>query len=121
MSAALDDILSRWHSWAKSYSPVPTSGADPMFRNARCGRGWDTTEDIIEAEIDSKTMKAVDFHVTELKDPYRSAIYIHARNQCTGRNVWVSPRLPTCPMARGVILLEAKNVLTRKLIGAGIL
>jgi hypothetical protein len=121
MSTALDDILSRWHSWARGYSPVPTSGSDPMFRDVRSGRGWDTTEDIIESELDSKTMKAVDFHVGELKDPQRTAIHIHARNQVTGNNVWTSPRLPNCPMACSMILLEAKNNLTRRLISAGIL
>ena len=65
-SAILDDLLSRWHSWARSYSPVPTCGADPMFRNAKSAKGWDTTDQVVEDELNDKTMKAIDFQVGEM-------------------------------------------------------
>lgn len=117
----LDDLLSRWHSWARSYSPIPTCGADPMFRNAKSAKGWDTTDQVVEDELNDKTMKAIDFQVGEMEDPHRSAIHIHARNCCTGRNVWLSPRLPADPMERAVILMEAKNLLTRRLLSAGVM
>lgn len=123
----LDDLLSRWHGWMKSFSPVPIQGADPMFRQAKSGRSWDTTDDLIEAEINGQVMKAIDFHVSELPDdpkagrPYRSAIYCIARNCYTGRKVWLSPRLPQDPQERGVVLMEARNMLTRRLIAAGVM
>ncbi|CAN7187398.1 hypothetical protein [Acidovorax sp. LjRoot117] len=117
----LDSLLSEWHSWARSYSPVPTCGADPMFRNAKSAKGWDTTDQVMEDEIRDKTMKAIDFQVSEMKDPHRSAIHIHARNCCTGHNVWLSPRLPKDPMERTVILMEAKNQITRRLLNAGVM
>ena len=120
-SAILDDLLSRWHSWARSYSPVPTCGADPMFRNAKSAKGWDTTDQVVEDELNDKTMKAIDFQVGEMADPHRSAIYIHARNCCTGRNVWLSPRLPADPLERARILGEAKSMLTRRLLSAGVM
>lgn len=120
-SAILDDLLSRWHSWARSYSPVPTCGADPMFRNAKSAKGWDTTDQVVEDELNDKTMKAIDFQVGEMVDPHRSAIYIHARNCCTGRNVWLSPRLPADPLERARILGEAKGLLTRRLLSAGVM
>jgi hypothetical protein len=117
----LDDILSRWHHWAKGYIPVPTCGADPMFRNAKSAKGWDSTAEIVEDEITNLQMKALDFQVGEMKDPHRSAIYIHARNCCTGRNVWLSPRLPQDPMERARILGEAKTILIGKLLSAGVM
>lgn len=117
----LDSLLSEWHSWARAEPLQPMRCADPMFRNAKSSKGWDSTSDVIEDEIRDKTMKAIDFQVGEMLEPHRSAIYIHARNCCTGRNVWLSPRLPSDPIERGVILLEAKNALMRRLLGAGIM
>jgi hypothetical protein len=120
-SVILDDLLSRWHSWARGYIPVPTCGADPMFRNAKSGKGWDSTSDVIEDELHGKMMEAIDFQVSEMKDPHRSAIYIHARNCSTGRNVWLNPRLPTSPEERALILMEARNLLTRRLMNVGVM
>ena len=117
----LDDILSRWHQWAKGFSVVPVCGADPMFRDAKANKCWDSADDILEAEINSKIMKAVDFHVSEMKDPHRTAIYFNARNCATGRSVWLSPRLPADPLERGVILMEARNQLMRRLMNSGVL
>lgn len=117
----LDDLLSRWHHWAKGYIPVPTCGADPMFRNAKSSKSWDSTAEVVEDELTNSQMKSVDFHVGEMKDPHRSAIYIHARNCYTGRNVWLSPRLPQDPMKRAQILGDAKAILMGKLLSAGVM
>lgn len=117
----LDSLLSQWHHWARRYIPIPVSGADPMFRNAKSARGYDSTAEVIEDEITASQMKAVDFQVSEMKDPHRSAIYIHARNCYTGRNVWLSPRLPSDPLDRARILGEAKTILIGKLLSAGVM
>lgn len=117
----LDDLLSRWHSWAKGFSPIAQQGACPMFRQARSPRGWEDSSDITADEVHQSTMEAVDFHVGEIPDPHRSAIYAHARNLYAGRAVWSNPRLPSDPMERSVILMEAKNQLMRRLITAGVL
>lgn len=117
----LDSLLSEWHQWARSEPLQPSRCADPMFRNAKSSKGWDSTSEVIEDEIRDKTMKAIDFEVSEMKDPYRSAIYIHARNCYTGRKVWTSPRLPEDLMECALIVMEAKNELTRRLLSAGIM
>lgn len=125
----LDDILSRWHHWMKS---KPVNGVDrmddPAFRDSKSRSGWDSADDILDREMEGKVMQAVDFHVSGdlrgqggLAEPYRAAIYCIARNCYTGRKVWMSPRLPQDPMERGVVLLEARNMLTRRLIGAGVM
>ncbi|APW37643.1 hypothetical protein RD110_10940 [Rhodoferax koreense] len=92
-----------------------------MFRNAKSSKQWDTTEDIVDAEINSKIMKAVDFQVSEMQDPYKAGIYVLARNCYTGRSVWMSPRLPQDPAERGVVLAEARTQLIKRLVSAGVM
>lgn len=92
-----------------------------MFREARSSKQWDSMDDVIDEEITSKIMRAVDFQVSEMQDPHRSAIYVLARNCYTGRSVWISPRLPANVEERAVIVLEARNMLTRRLMSAGVI
>jgi hypothetical protein len=117
----LDSLLSAYHHWAKGYIPVPVCGADPMFRNAKSGRGYDSVSDVIEDELHGSTMECIDFHIGEIQEPYRAALYILARNCYTGHKVWLSPRLPKDPIERGTIILEARNQLTRRLMAAGVM
>lgn len=119
--AILEDILARWHSHCKGYSAVPVCGADPMFRNAKSRSGWDSADDVMDAQINAKIMKAVDFQVGEMKEPHRSAVYELARNLHSGVSVWKSPRLPRDPLERGVIVVEARQQITKRLMAAGII
>jgi hypothetical protein len=120
-NAILDDLLSRWHSWARDFRLSGQAGADPMFRNARSSRGWDSVDDILDGELQNGTMKAIDFQVSEMKDPHRAAIYMNARNCYTGRNVWLSPRLPADKMARDKVIEEARTQLLGRLVRAGVI
>lgn len=120
-AATLDSLLSAYHHWAKGYIPVPTCSADPMFRNAKAGRGYDSTAEIIEDELHGKTMECIDFNIGEIQEPYRAALYILARNCYTGRSVWMSPRLPKDALERGAIVVEARMMLTARLKNAGVM
>ena len=120
-SAILDDLLSKWHAWSKGYSPVPICGADPMFRDAKSGKGWDTVSEIVADEIDGSTLEAVEFHVREMQEPHRTAIYVLARNLHTGRSVWMSPRLPVDQFARAQVVADARVMLLCRLIAAGVI
>jgi hypothetical protein len=117
----LNDILSRWHSWAKNYKANQQTARDPIFRNAKSGRGWDHTDEIIEDEIHGSMMEAVDFQVSEMADPYRSTIHVLARNLSTGRNVWLSPRVPQDAMERAQIISTARTLLTNRLMNVGVM
>lgn len=128
-AAILDDLLSRWHHWMKG---KPANGVDrlddPAFRNARSRSGWDSSDDVLDAELHSFTMQAIDFHVSgdgrgqgAMPEPYRAAIYVTARNCYTGAKVWLNPRLPKDPEERAVVLLEARNMLTVRLMNAGVM
>ena len=117
----LDDWLSRWHAWGKSYKANQQTARDPVFRNAKSGRGWDSIDDIIEDDLIGSTLESIDFHVSEMQDPHRTAVYMLARNLYTGRSVWLSKRLPEDPLERGIIVAEARNQITRRLMAAGVM
>lgn len=128
-AAILDDLLSRWHHWMKE---KPVNGVDrlddPAFRDAQSRSGWDSADDVLDREVEAVKMQAIDFHVSGdargqggMAEPYRAAIYCIARNCYTGRKVWISPRLPADAEERGVVLLEARNILTRRLLAAGVM
>ncbi len=128
VNVILDDILSRWHFHCKHYSPVPIAGADPMFRGAKSSRHWDSFADIADDAVNTTQMRAMDFIVTGdhrgqggMAEPHRSAVYVLARNCYTGNNVWLSPRLPANREERELIVLEARNMLSRKLMAAGVM
>ena len=117
----LDDLLSRWHSWCRGSRYQNEVTADPAFKGHRSSRQWDSLDEVIDSDLTSSTMKSIDFQVSELLDPYRAAIYINARNCYTGREVWLSPRLPQDREARRELVLAARMMLLKRLIGAGVI
>jgi hypothetical protein len=119
--ATLSDWLSRWHNWGRAYKANQQAASDPIFRHAKSGRGWDSTDDIIEDELMGSTMETIDFQVSEMQEPYRAAIYVLARNLSTGRSVWLSPRLPQDAVERATVVAEARNILTRRLQACGVM
>lgn len=120
-AAILDDLLSRWHSHCRAYKANQQTPRDPMFRDTKSGRGWDSTDEIIEDEIHGSMMEAIDFQVSEMQDPHRAAIYALARNLSTGRSVWLSPRLPQDPLQRATIVAEARTQITKRLMAVGVM
>jgi hypothetical protein len=117
----LDDLLAKWHEWAKEFAICPQASADPMFRNAKSGRAYETQYEINEQQIAASTMEGVDFEVGEMQEPHRSAIYAHARNLASRHTVWSSPRLPTDAVARALLVTEARSMLMKRLFRAGIM
>lgn len=124
----LDSLLGDWHNWQRGYELCPVPAADPMFRNAKSGRSWDSTQEIIETEISSSTMESMDFEISGDKhgqggmpEPHRSAIYAHARNLASKHAVWSSPRLPADPQERAILVLEARVMLIKRLLRAGVM
>ena len=117
----LDELLVPWHFWSKGYHLVGDIHSSPMFNHARTPRGWDTVAEIVEHEIDAPAMVTLNFHVFELCPEYRTAIQINARNLATGKSVWTSARLPADLMQRQLLLRDAREPLTKRLVSACIL
>ena len=124
----LDDLLAQWHHWQDLERLAASRVGSPMFEDLPSPRGWDSASEIAEAVKYRMDMEAIEFAVAgdecgqgAMPEPHRSAIYALARNCHAGCSVWASPRLPADPMERGVVLIEAKNMLTRRLIAAEVL
>ena len=118
----LDDLLRAWHAHCKGYSPIPVAGADPMFRNAKAGRGYDTTAEIIEDELHGSTMETIDFQVDQMQDPHRAAIHELARNLHTQQSVWKHPRLQKLDeWERARVIDQARSQITKRLVSAGVI
>lgn len=120
--AALDDLLSRWHHWAsrarlvRGYAPRALVCGD-----FKVSRQYDDSNGALDADMENDTMASVDFHVSEMADPYRTAIHCNARNLSLGLSVWSSPRLPKDRDARAAIVATARGILLKSLTAAGVI
>ena len=118
---ALDALLSDWHQWAKGFSIVGQHGTAPMFNGLVSSKQWDSESDVIDGSLHHSQMETVDFHISELIPIHRTAIGINARNLVTGYSVWTSARLPADLEARAKILGEARAILQKRLMDAGVI
>lgn len=122
IEAALDNLLITWHTWASSDRGVngyPKEAAGmKMFR---ASRQYDYENGSIDADVDSSIAEAVDFAVSQMPDPYRTAIHCNAKNLTTGVSVWRSPRLPAGDIERAQVAADAREMLTKTLVRGGLL
>ena len=122
--AILDDLLCRWHQWQESRHRY---GRGYPSRDITCGelfrisRQYDDGNGALDESIDHEIMRALDFHVGEMPEPWKAAIYANARALVVGAAVWSSPRLPQDRHARAIIVVEARGMLIERLTGAGVM
>lgn len=118
--AALDDILSRWHHW-RSVGGIVKGYADHslVFGDYRSSRQYDDENGALDDALEAARMEQVDFEVSELLDPWRSAIHALARSLCTGAAVFHSPRIPPADRAR--VTAEGREKIEVRLVSAGVL
>lgn len=65
-------------------------------------------------------MEAVDAVIDSIPQPHRTALAFQARNLNSRVQVWSSPRLPLNWEERQILLMEARNMLTKGLIAKGV-
>lgn len=126
VNQALNDLLTRWHQWSSSYTfGKGYPSVDSACRSSKTSRQYDDTNGALDAAVENKIMEAFDAAIWTIPNtqekPYLTALQFQARNFCTGRQVWTSPRLPTDDMERRVILMEARNILLRALARSGVM
>ncbi len=120
----LDDLLSRWHAWQKIDHGVRGYNHKALLiGDSRAYRvQYEAQLERQDDEHDALRSKAVNFAVRDcMVDPYRTAIYMNARNLYTGHEVWISHRLPQDKAEREEILEFARGQLTRLLISSGVM
>ncbi|WP_343735326.1 hypothetical protein [Acidovorax sp.] len=118
----LNDHLVRWHNWCSRYrfgKGYPSS--DVTCRQSRTSKQYDYDNGAIDASVEDSIAEAFDAAMDRVDQPYRTALSIQARNLATNANVWNSPRLPTDPMERSKILMEARNILLKVLASTGVM
>jgi hypothetical protein len=118
--SALDDVLSRWHHW-RAVGGIVKGYADHSLvcGDYRSSRQYDDVNGALDDELESARMEQVDFEVSELLDPWRSAIHSLARSLCTGAAVFHSPRI--APADRARVTAEGRVKIQIRLISAGVL
>jgi hypothetical protein len=120
--ASLDDLLCRWHSWQQA--AVLTRGMNRkalVVGDYQAQGGYRIDDDVIDARSEHLTMKAVDFQVDQMVNPYRIAMYVMARAISLGVVVFCSPRLPPDRTERQVVCLEARRQAIDRFTRAGIM
>lgn len=121
-SETLDSLLCQWHQWAESERGVRGYASRALVCGEyRSSRQYDDVSGALDDELDRVTMKAIDFNVREMAEPYRTGIYCLAKALVTGVAVFRSPRLPESDQARRMVVAQARNILTARLISSGVL
>jgi hypothetical protein len=118
----LNDLLSRWHTWASQFSAVAgfyTASAGML--QFRPSRQYDSENGALDQDVENRIMAAVDSCIDRVHQPYRTALAINARNLSTGVNVWASARLPQDSMQRALMVAEARAHFVRQLSHRGLL
>jgi len=120
--AILDDILIRWHQWQGGAKV----GRGFNNRALVCGdfrvsRQHDDLNGALDDDLENTVMRQVDFEVSEMRDPFKAAIYCLARALVVGAQVFTSPRLPADKAERDAILRQARIILVGRLLSAGVM
>ena len=122
-SAQLDHLLSLWHFWSgrESLARGHSSKSQVVGDCRGYGLQYESQLEQQDVALENRECSQVNHEVRQLHEPHRTAIYVDARNLCTGLAVWDSPRLPTDRAAREFILLVARQLLVGRLIAAGVM
>lgn len=107
----INEILKEWHCWSAEYAMA--SGYSS--RSPSCIAGP------VSAGSDGIDTEAVDAVIDAIPQPHRTALAFQARNLNSRAQVWSSPRLPANWEERQILLMEARNMLTRGLMKKGII
>lgn len=121
--AILDDLLSRWHSWQRADRGVRGFNSRAlMIGDTRAMKvQYEAQLERQDDEHDALQCRQIDHEVRQMAEPYRTAIYMDARNINCGIAVWSSPRLPQDPIVRQAIVVQSRAWLVRRLVSAGVM
>jgi hypothetical protein len=121
----LDELLILWHRHRAGYQfSSGYSGSDSTCRDYRTPGHWDWQNGAADARADAITAKGVEDAAALVPNQpkrWNTALAFEARNLASGAAVWTSPVLPRDPEERAILVLEARNMLARELMRAGVL
>jgi hypothetical protein len=121
-SAALDDLLSRWHAWQQGAKA--SRGFAPkalVCGEYRTSRQYDDGNGALDSDLEALRSRQVDHEVRQMAEPHRTAVYCEARNLSTGYAVWSSPRLPRHAVERESVVVAARQIICGRLVASGLI
>ena len=102
------DMLVFWWRYERGWLPVAGYPEEcPSTRGYKVSSQYDTDNGAEETDARGMLAKRIGHAVASIDEPYRSALYLLARNSSTGVSVWISPRLPTDDTERAQLVAEA--------------
>lgn len=120
-AAILDGLLAAWHQWQKIPHVRGFPSRSLVTGEYIVSRQYDTENGALDAALEHRTMKTLDFQVSQMAEPHKSAIYANARALVVGAAVFSSPRLPIDRAERLIVISDARSMLIRRLQRAGVL
>lgn len=97
-----------WWKYESQYTPVKGYPSEcPSARDYRTSRQHDDTNGAAETDARGKEAARIGRIVNAMGEPYRTALYMLARNRANGSSVWRSARLPEDAQARSEVVAEA--------------
>ena len=121
IDAALDEILCAWHQHFRDSVGRGFNRCSVGFDKYRTSRQYDDTNGALDARLEHDRMESVEFHVCQMRDPHKAAIYAQARALVLGIHVFNSPRLPLDREERAIVISDARAMLVRRLQDAGVM
>ena len=119
--AIIDDLLCRWAQWCRPVNLGRGFGQQSLVCGQyRPSRQYDDENGALDEAIEHQRMKAVDFQIGEMEQPWRTAIHANARALVVGADVFISPRLPSDPEERSACIVVARVQLLGRLSRAGL-
>ena len=111
LSAMLNEYLVAWHQWsAEDAIAEGYPSRSPSCALGPAGGGGDGPD-----------VEAIDAVMDAIPQPHRTVLAFQARNLNSRAQVWSSPRLPVNWEERQILLMEARNMLTRGLMAKGLI
>lgn len=102
------ELLVLWWRAESGWTPVEGYPVEcPSTRGWRASRQYDDANGAMETDERGRLIQTIGHAVNRQPEPYRTALYMLARNRAQGTRVWSSPRLPTDPDALAELTADA--------------
>lgn len=109
-------LLVFWHryQWTRDLSALDYPHECPSTKGYRTSRQYDSDNGAFETDARGELAERIGNIVDSITEPYRTALYVLARNRATGSMVWSSPRLPTDEIERMSVVSRAVELFSEQ-------
>lgn len=102
------ELLVLWWRAESQWTPVEGFPQEcPSTRGWRASRQYDDFNGAQDIDERGLLIRHIGQVVAQIEQPYRTALYMVARNRASGTNVWSSPRIPGDATQRAQLVAEA--------------